>query len=56
MAKNELSEGNEKLVVWTGGDAPNQQDALIAKFTERFPGIPLELTAELSKYNGLTVY
>ena len=56
LARQELSEANEKLVVWAGGDAPNQQDALIAKFSERFPGIPVELTVDLSKYHDLAVY
>lgn len=56
LAMKELNEGKEKLVVWAGGDAPNQQDALIAKFSERFPGIPVELTVDLSKYHDLAVY
>lgn len=56
LAVAELSAGCEKLVVWAGGDAPNQQDALIRQFTRRFPGVPLELKVDLSKYHDSKVY
>lgn len=55
LAVKELAAG-EKLVVWAGGDAPNQQDALIRAFTCRFPGVPLRLTVDLSKYHDIRVY
>ena len=56
LAAGELSSVGEKLVVWAGGDAPNQQDALIKQFTKRFPGVPLSLTVDLSKYHDIKVY
>ena len=56
LAKEELKHGKEKLVVWAGGDAPNQQDALIDQFEKRFPGVPLHLTVNLSKYVDAAVY
>ncbi|MGO2658511.1 ABC transporter substrate-binding protein [Mycetocola reblochoni] len=37
------------LTVWAGGDAPNQQDALVDAFEKRFPGVDLDLTVDLSK-------
>ena len=55
-AKAELAKSGEKLVVWAGGDAPNQQDALIQGFEKRFPGVPLHLTVDLSKFHDIKVY
>lgn len=55
LAKTELLAG-EKLIVWAGGDAPNQQDALAAKFHERFPDVPIEIKVDLSKYHDIRVY
>lgn len=56
LAVQELTKSNEKLVVWAGGDAPNQQDALIQKFTKRFPGVPLDLKVDLSKFHDIKIY
>lgn len=56
LAQEELKKSGEKLIVWAGGDAPNQQDALIQKFSTRFPGVPIELTVDLSKFHDLKVY
>ena len=56
LAKKELEGTGEKLTVWAGGDAPNQQDALIAQFEKRFPGVRLHLTVDLSKYHDIEVY
>lgn len=56
LAAEELAETGGKLVVWAGGDAPNQQDMLISMFTQRFPDIPLHLTVDLSKYHDIRVY
>ncbi len=42
LAAAELKTTGEKLTVWAGGDAPNQQDTLIRRFTRRFPGVPLK--------------
>lgn len=55
-AKKELAATGEKLVVWAGGDAPHQQDTLIEQFTKRFPGVPLDLRVDLSKYHNIKVY
>lgn len=56
LASEELAATGERLVVWAGGDAPNQQDALIRQFTQRFPKVPLNLTVDLSKYHDIKVY
>lgn len=56
LAVRELAAAGERLVVWAGGDAPNQQDTLIRQFTQRFPGVPLHLTVDLSKYHDIKVY
>lgn len=56
LAASELAEAGEKLTVWAGGDAPNQQDALIKQFKQRFPDVPLDLTVDLSKYHDIKVY
>ncbi len=56
QAAKELAIDNGKLTVWAGGDAPNQQDALIKQFTSRFPGVPIDLTVDLSKYHDIKVY
>lgn len=56
LAAEELAGTGEKLVVWAGGDAPNQQDMLISMFNKRFPDIPLHLTVDLSKYHDTKVY
>lgn len=49
-------EGNDdRLTVWAGGDAVNQQQALEEAFTKRFPNIPLDLKVDLSKYHDLII-
>ncbi len=56
LAAQELSETGERLVVWAGGDAPNQQDALVRQFRRRFPKVPIKLTVDLSKYHDGRIY
>lgn len=49
-------EGNDdRLTVWAGGDAVNQQQALEEAFTKRFPKVPLDLKVDLSKYHDLII-
>lgn len=45
-----LAEGSV-VTLWHGGDEKNQQDGLKQAFEERFPGITLNLTVDLSKYH-----
>jgi maltose-binding protein MalE len=45
-----LAEGGI-VTVWHGGDERNQQDSLKQAFEERFPGITLNVTVDLSKYH-----
>lgn len=56
LAAKELAKTGERLIVWAGGDAPNQQDALISQFERRFPDVPIQLTVDLSKYHNIRVY
>lgn len=44
------AEGGQ-LVVYAGGDAPEQAGMYTAGFTERFPDIEIEVTVDLSKYH-----
>ncbi len=55
-AAEELKEAGEPLVVWAGGDAPNQQNWLVKQFRTRFPEVPLRLKVDLSKYHDIKVY
>ena len=55
-AKEELKKSGENLLIWAGGDAPNQQDMLRDQFRKRFPGIHIEILVDLSKYHDLKVY
>ncbi|KAM0438483.1 hypothetical protein ACHAPT_001232 [Fusarium lateritium] len=48
--KAALKEG-DTVTLWHGGDEKNQQDALKKAFEERFPGITLNVTVDLSKYH-----
>lgn len=49
-------EGNDdRLTVWAGGDAVNQQQALEEAFTKRFPKVPLDLKVDLSKYHDVII-
>lgn len=43
-----LAEGGG-LIVSAGGDEKDQQDAVVAAFKERFPGININTTVDLSK-------
>jgi hypothetical protein len=45
-----LKEG-DVVTLWHGGDEKNQQDGLKKAFEERFPGITLNVTVDLSKYH-----
>ncbi len=46
-----LAEGGV-VTVWHGGDERNQQDSLKQQFEQRFPGMALNLTVDLSKYHN----
>ncbi|CRK21667.1 hypothetical protein BN1723_002783 [Verticillium longisporum] len=48
--KAALSEGGI-VTCWHGGDEPNQQGFLKRLFEERFPGMTLNITVDLSKYH-----
>ncbi|WP_447110543.1 ABC transporter substrate-binding protein [Pseudomonas aeruginosa] len=48
------SEGG-KVVLWAGGDAPNQMDWLKTAFESRFPGVILDVTVDLSKFHDLRI-
>ncbi|KAF2191662.1 periplasmic binding protein-like II [Zopfia rhizophila CBS 207.26] len=39
------------VTAWHGGDEENQQGALKKAFEERFPGVTLNITVDLSKYH-----
>ncbi|KAH6682322.1 ABC transporter [Plectosphaerella plurivora] len=45
-----LAEGGV-VTLWHGGDETNQQDGLKQQFEERFPGMTLNVTVDLSKYH-----
>ncbi|KAM0276898.1 hypothetical protein ACHAQH_006270 [Verticillium albo-atrum] len=45
-----LAEGGV-VTCWHGGDETNQQDSLKQMFEERFPGMTLNITVDLSKYH-----
>ncbi|CRK27175.1 hypothetical protein HYQ45_015365 [Verticillium longisporum] len=48
--KAALAEGGV-VTCWHGGDEPNQQGFLKQLFEERFPGMTLNITVDLSKYH-----
>lgn len=56
LAIEELAGTGESLVVWAGGDAVNQQDALAEAFLTRFPKIPLDIKVDLSKIHDGNIY
>ncbi len=56
LAVQELCASGRRLVVWAGGDAPNQQDALVSQFRQRFPKVPIRMSVDLSKYHDGKVY
>ncbi len=43
------------MVLWAGGDAPNQMDWLKTAFESRFPGVTLDVTVDLSKFHDLRI-
>ncbi|KAK7687851.1 hypothetical protein QCA50_009070 [Cerrena zonata] len=49
-----LAEGGD-LIVKAGGDERNRRDGLIKAFKDRFPGINLNLTVDLSKYHDSVI-
>lgn len=50
LYKRALAEGGT-LVVYAGGDAPDQQDGNRAGFEAAFPGVKVEIVVDLSKYH-----
>lgn len=44
-----------KVVLWAGGDAPNQMDWLKTAFESRFPAVTLDVTVDLSKFHDLRI-
>lgn len=46
-----LAEGG-KLLVYAGGDTPDQQDGTKAAFESKFPGMTVDIIVDLSKYHG----
>ncbi|KAL2211164.1 hypothetical protein CC79DRAFT_1366534 [Sarocladium strictum] len=40
------------VTCWYGGDETKQQDALKSAFEERFPGVTLNITVDVSKYHN----
>lgn len=55
QAREELAGTGERLIVWAGGDAVNQQQALEEAFLAKFPEVPLDLFVDLSKYHDLNI-
>ncbi|EOD42925.1 putative abc-type fe3+ transport system protein [Neofusicoccum parvum UCRNP2] len=49
-----LKEGGT-LTVWHGGDEKAQQDSLKQAFEDRFPGMTLNITVDLSKYHDVNL-
>ena len=49
-----LKEGGT-VVLWAGGDAPNQMDWVKSAFEKRFPGVKLDVTVDLSKFHDLRI-
>ena len=49
-----LAEG-QPLTVWAGGDAKSQSLAYTAQFEQMFPGIPITVTVDLSKYHDAEI-
>ncbi len=54
LYKLALAEGG-KLIVYAGGDAPNQQDSNRAGFEAAFPGIQVEMIVDFSKYHDARI-
>ncbi|KAI5927843.1 ABC transporter [Camillea tinctor] len=49
-----LAEGGV-VTCWHGGDEKTQQDGLKQAFEERFPGMTLNITVDLSKYHDVNI-
>ncbi|KAK7531660.1 ABC transporter [Phyllosticta citribraziliensis] len=49
-----LKEGGT-VTLWHGGDEKNQQNSLKQAFEERFPGMTLNVTVDLSKYHDVNI-
>lgn len=54
LYKLALAEGG-KLVVYAGGDAPDQQESNRAGFEAAFPGIKVEMIVDFSKYHDARI-
>lgn len=54
LYKNALAEGG-KLVIYAGGDAPNQQAGVKDAFEKRFPGMTVDIKVDLSKYHDVRI-
>ncbi|WP_439443735.1 ABC transporter substrate-binding protein [Listeria aquatica] len=54
-AIKEFVDNDEKLVVWAGGDAPDQQKELENAFKTRFPEVPIEIKVDLSKFHDIKI-
>ncbi|WGD37978.1 ABC transporter substrate-binding protein [Lysinibacter sp. HNR] len=54
LYKDAVAEGGD-LIVWAGGDSPDQQDTVRRLFTERFPEINLDLRVDLSKFHDVKI-
>lgn len=54
LYKLALAEGG-KLVVYAGGDAPDQQDSNRAGFEAAFPGIQVEMIVDFSKHHDARI-
>lgn len=55
-AIDELKDSGESLIVWSGGDAVNQQDELAKAFIRRFPKVPIDIRVDLSKILDVEIY
>ncbi|THU04635.1 ABC transporter substrate-binding protein [Lampropedia puyangensis] len=44
-----------KLVVYAGGDTPQQQDATKLAFAKRFPGVDIQITVDYSKIHDVRI-
>ncbi|WP_448549423.1 ABC transporter substrate-binding protein [Thalassotalea fusca] len=54
LYQDALKEGG-KLVVWAGGDKPDQQYHIESLFKKRFPKMDIEILVDLSKYHNAKV-
>jgi ABC-type Fe3+ transport system substrate-binding protein len=54
LYEDALREGG-KVVLWSGGDAPDQMDGFKATFERRFPGVQLDVLVDLSKFHDIRI-